>query len=72
MIRAPETARALVKVLDGCAINGKKWFFASAGTNVGYTITVTDTSTGEHSIYTNADLHPADPILDTAAFATRP
>ncbi len=62
----------LVKVLDGCAINGQKWFFASAATNVGYTLTLTDTATAQQKIYVNADLHPADPILDTAAFATCP
>ena len=69
---SPDNPEMLVKVLDGCGINGNKWFFASAGTNVGYTMTLTDTSTGQQKIYTNADLHPADPILDTAAFDTCP
>src|SRR6202030_4202394 len=49
----------LVKVLDGCSINGEKWFFASAATNVGYTVTLTDTETGQQKIYMNADLHAA-------------
>jgi arylsulfatase A-like enzyme/uncharacterized metal-binding protein len=62
----------LIKVLDGCAVDGKKWIFASAGTNVGLTVTVTDTATGAQKIYLNPDLNPAQPIQDTAAFATCP
>jgi arylsulfatase A-like enzyme/uncharacterized metal-binding protein len=62
----------LVKVVDGCPANGNKWFFASAGTNVGMTVTVTDTTTGAQRVYTNPDLNPAAPIQDTAAFSTCP
>ncbi|HVT60190.1 MAG TPA: sulfatase [Thermoanaerobaculia bacterium] len=62
----------LVKVIDGCGANAKKWVFASAGTNVGLTVTVTDTTTGAQKIYQNADLHAAQPIQDTSAFATCP
>jgi uncharacterized metal-binding protein len=62
----------LVKVVDGCPANGYKWFFASAGTNVGLTVTVTDTTTGAQKVYTNPDLNPALPIQDTAAFPTCP
>ena len=69
---SPDNPEMLVKVLDGCAINGQKWFFASAGTNVAYTMTLTDTATGQQKIYTNADLRAAEPILDTAAFAGCP
>jgi N-acetylglucosamine-6-sulfatase len=59
----------LVKVVDGCSFNSKKWFFASAGTNVGLTVTVTDTVTGAQKTYANPDLNPAQPIQDTSAFA---
>ncbi len=59
----------LVKVLPACPVNGRHWVFASAGTNVGLTITVTDTSTGAERLYTNADLHAMIPIQDTGAFA---
>lgn len=62
----------LIKVLDGCGLNGEKWVFASAGTNVGLTMTVTDTTTGAQKIYVNPDLNPAQPIQDTSAFATCP
>jgi len=57
----------LLKVLDGCAINGHYWVFYAAGTNVGLTTTVTDT-VGAHSwTRTNADLHAAPPVQDTQA-----
>jgi hypothetical protein len=57
----------LLKVLDGCAINGHYWVFYAAGTNVGLTTTVTDTI-GAHSwTRTNADQHAAAPVQDTEA-----
>ena len=62
----------LVKVLDGCGVNGSKWVFASAATNVGFTLTVTDTATGARKTYTNPDQHAAASIQDTSAFATCP
>jgi hypothetical protein len=69
---SPDNPEILVKVLDGCAFNGAKWFFASAGTNVGFTVTVTDTTTGARKVYTNPDLTPALPIQDTSAFTACP
>ncbi len=59
----------LLKVLDGCSVNGKFWVFYSATTNVGFTVTVTDTATGRQKLYTNADLHPATAEQDTQAFS---
>jgi N-acetylglucosamine-6-sulfatase len=69
---SPDNPEMLVKVIDGCGANAQKWIFASAGTNVGLAVTVTDTTTGLQRIYQNADLHPAQPIQDTSAFATCP
>ncbi len=60
----------LVKVLDGCAINGRYWVFYAATTNVGFELTVTDTAAGTTRIYINPDVHPADTVTDTDAFAT--
>ncbi len=57
----------LIKLLDTCSFSSNHWVFASAGTNVGITITVTDTSNGIQKIYTNPDLQPMEPIQDTAA-----
>jgi pseudomonalisin len=62
----------LVKVVDGCSVNGKQWFFASAATNVGLTVTVTDTRTGKQQVYVNPDGTAALPIQDTSAFSTCP
>ena len=59
----------LVKVIDGCAVNHKLWVFYSATTNVGFTVTVTDTQSGLAKSYTNADQHAAPPVQDTTALA---
>ena len=48
------------------------WVFAAATTNVEYTITVTDTQEQQVKTYFNPLGTPAQPIQDTAAFATCP
>ncbi len=65
---AADNPEVFVKILDGCNSNGKAWVFLSAGTNVGFTVTVKDTVTGASRQYSNPDLKPAVPIQDTAAF----
>ena len=67
-----DNAEVLVKVLDGCAVNGHYWVFVAAATDVEYTLTVTDTQTSQDSVYTNALGTPAPAITDTTAFATCP
>jgi hypothetical protein len=47
---------------------GPDGIFAAAGTNVGMTITITDTKTGAQKIYTNLDGQAAIPIQDVNAF----
>jgi hypothetical protein len=59
----------LLKVLDGCAVNQHFWVFSSATTNVGFTVTVTDTRGGRAQVYTNQNGKAATPIQDTGAFA---
>jgi hypothetical protein len=59
----------LIKVLDACAVNGRKWVFYSAGTNVALETEVTDTLTGESLIYSNADRNPAPPVKHLSAFS---
>jgi hypothetical protein len=68
----PSNIEALVKVLDGCGVNEHYWVFLAATTNVGYTLRVTDTLSGEFRTYTNAQGNDAEPQLDTAAFMTCP
>ncbi|MCP4247817.1 MAG: ricin-type beta-trefoil lectin domain protein [bacterium] len=43
----------LVKVLDACDVNGKFLFLGAASTDVEYTLTVTDTDTGDVWQHTN-------------------
>lgn len=50
---APENVEVVVKVLDGQGLNGKFWVFYGALSNVEYTLTVTDTSTGAVKVYRN-------------------
>ena len=62
------TPEVLVKVINGCALNNRYWVFASAGTNVGVSMTVTDTVAHTSKTYTNPDLQAWAPVQDTAAF----
>ena len=59
----------LIKVINGCAVNERFWVFYSAGTNVGFKVTVTDTQTGHSVKYQNTDLTAAPPEQDTSALA---
>lgn len=64
---SPTNPELLVKVLDGCAINGHYWVYASAATNVGLRVTVTDTVTGREFARTSPDLTAAPPFQSTDA-----
>jgi hypothetical protein len=54
-------------VLNGCGLNNRFWVFFSAGTNVGLSLTVTDTQLGNTYPFTNTALTPVPTIQDTAA-----
>ena len=69
---ASSNLELVVKVLDGCAVNGSYWVFAAGLTDVGVTVTVTDTQTGESRSYTNPAGVPFPPLQATSAFATCP
>jgi hypothetical protein len=62
----------LVKVIDGCALNGRHWVFAAATTDVEYTLTVTDSLTGRTARYENPLGRRSPAFTDTEAFATCP
>jgi hypothetical protein len=64
---AASNPEMLIKVLDGCAISQHFWVFYAATTNVGFTVTVTDTQTGHQAVYMNADKTAAPPKQDTSA-----
>jgi hypothetical protein len=63
---------AVVKVLDGCALNNHYWVFAGGLTNVNVVMTVTDLQTSIMKTYTNPANTEFQPIQDTSAFATCP
>ncbi len=69
---APDNWEVLVKVLDGCALNGRYWVFAAATTNVEYSLVVTDTATGEEARYENPLGRASPATTDTQAFAACP
>jgi len=62
----------LVKVLDGCSLNGRYWVFAGGLTDVQVELNVTDTLTGAVQTYTRPRGTAFLPIQDTGAFATCP
>ena len=59
----------LIKVLDGCALNGHMWVFGASTTDLGYSIEVTDTVTETVRKYGNEPGKPAPAIADSEAFA---
>ncbi len=61
---------AVVKVLDGCTLNGRFWVYAGGLTDVNVVLTVTDTQTGTVQTYTNPPHTKFQPIQDSSAFAT--
>ncbi len=59
----------LLKVLDGCSLNGHVWVFGASATTLGYSIQVTDTVTGATKEYRNEPGKRSSAITDVAAFA---
>lgn len=66
----PTNWELLVKVLDGCAVNGHHWVFASASTSLDYRITVTDLETHQTVQYRHRTNDPLESVADIEAFAT--
>lgn len=65
-----ENWELMVKVLDGCGINGYYWVYGAASTDVQYSLRVTDTQTRDLKVYRNEPGSPAVAITDFNAFAT--
>ena len=65
---AAENVEMIVKVLDGCGVNGHFWTFLSGLTDVRVITTVTDTRTGAVRSYENPMGRPFAPVQDTSAF----
>jgi len=64
----PNNWEMLIKVLDGCAINGHHWVYSAAATDLGLDITVTDTATGSTWSYEKEPGPPAAAITESKAF----
>ncbi len=58
----------MVKVLDGCPVNGRYWVFAAGLTDVRNELTVTDSTSGEQRRYPRPAGVAYAPLQDTAAF----
>jgi hypothetical protein len=67
----PDNLELMVKILDGTAVNGHFWVFYGALSNVGYTVTVTDTLRGTRRTYANPPGRLAS-LADVTAFALPP
>jgi hypothetical protein len=64
---AANNPEMLIKVINGCSLGNHFWVFYAATTNVGFTVTVTDTQTNHSVQYKNPDLTAAAPVQDTSA-----
>jgi hypothetical protein len=62
----------LIKVLNGCGLGGYYWVFYSAGTDLGITVTVTDTVTGRVFTRTSPDGKPVPTVQSTSALPCNP
>lgn len=62
----------VVKVLNACGLNSTYWVFAGGLTDVGVTMTVRDTKTGNSKTYTNPLGLAFQPIQDTSALGVCP
>lgn len=60
----------LIKAVNACSFNSKYWIFFAAATNVGYTVTVTDTQAGgAPKVYSNPVGNLAQAVNDISAFS---
>ncbi len=59
----------IVKVLDGCALNGHRWVLMGGLTDVGVEIMVTDSESGEAKMYGSPGGSPFATMFDVTAFS---
>jgi hypothetical protein len=68
----PTNPEIFVKVLNACSLTSSYWVFISGLTNVGVTVSVTDTKTGQQKSYTNPNDTAFVSIEDTAGLKVCP
>jgi hypothetical protein len=64
---SPGNVELILKVVDGTAVNGKRWVFVAALTDVAYTLTIRDLLTGALQTYSRPQGQMVS-FADTAAF----
>jgi hypothetical protein len=64
----PNNVELVAKVVTGCPVNARYWFFAGGLTNVNVVVTVTDTQRGTSKTYINPQNTAFQPIQDTSPF----
>jgi hypothetical protein len=69
---SPSNVEIIVKVLNACSLNQNFWVFAGGLTNVGVTLTVTDTKTGVTRSYRNVRGNAFLPLQQTGDFGVCP
>ena len=67
-----DNVEVLVKVLDGCAINGHRWAFVAPVTDLAFNLEIVERSTGRRFTHRNPKSTTAKPRSDTAAFPCEP
>ena len=65
---SPSNVEIVVKVINGCGVNANYWVFAGGLTDVGVTLTVSDTQTGVTRSYRNVRGTAFLPLQRTADF----
>ena len=65
----PSNWEMLIKVLDGCAVNGHFWVLAATTSDVGYRLRIEDLLTGEVRLFENSPGNPAPTLTETEAFS---
>lgn len=64
----PSLPQVMLAIIDGTPVNGALWVFATALTDAGFELLLTDTATGATKIYSQAQGVVASPFIDTDAF----
>lgn len=64
----PANWELMVKIIDGCGVNGHIWVFAAATSDVGIDLAVRRRVDGAERVYRNTPGTPADATTDISAF----
>ncbi len=67
-----DNAEILLKVLDGCAVNGHRWVFTAPVTNLAFRLEIVERTSGMRFVQENAAGQTAQTAGDTAAFPCEP